>query len=133
MSERKTNRASFGTTRKLPSGRYQARYPGPYAEEWIEHGGTRGRFAPRTKANNEDLLAVLLAPLYDYPLNTITPAIVRAWYSRARQDLTTRLKRRAEEARLRPRDGGGDSPLPAPHSVTDPARSAAGADPSRPH
>ena len=39
----------------------------------------------------------------------------------------------AEEARLRPRDGGGDSPLPAPHSVTDPARSAAGADPSRPH
>lgn len=170
MSERKTNRASFGTTRKLPSGRYQARYPeangqrvtapttfetkrdaldylagvradkmrgtfrdhragtapfGPYAEEWIEHGGTRGRFAPRTKANNEDLLAVLLAPLYDYPLNTITPAIVRAWYSRARQDLTTRLKRRAEEARRKvvlAAERRGVEPPPAPPIPTGGAR-----------
>lgn len=144
MSARKTNRASFGTVRKLPSGRYQARYPeangqrvtapttfatkrealdwlagvradkmrgqfrdhragseafGPYAADWIENGGSRGRLAPKTRANNEDLLAGLLAPLHDYPLNTITPAIVRAWYSRARKDLAATLKLRAEEAR----------------------------------
>lgn len=144
MSARKTNRASFGTVRKLPSGRYQARYPeangqrvtapttfatkrealdwlagvradkmrgqfrdhragseafGTYAAAWIENGGSRGRLAPKTRANNEDLLAGLLAPLHGYPLNAITPAIVRAWYSRARKDLAATLKRRAEEAR----------------------------------
>lgn len=144
MSARKTSRASFGTVRKLPSGRYQARYPeangqrvtapttfatkrdaldwlagvradkmrgqfrdhragsevfGPYATDWIENGGSRGRLAPKTRANNEDLLAGLLSPLHDYPLNTITPAIVRAWYSRARKDLAATLKLRAEEAR----------------------------------
>ncbi len=90
MSDRKqkSNRASFGSVRKLPSGRWQARYPdpagramtapstfatkreaqdhiagvradrmrgtyrdhragtapfGPYAEEWIANGGSRGR------------------------------------------------------------------------------------------
>ncbi len=144
MSARKTNRASFGTVRKLPSGRYQARYPeangqrvtapttfatkrealdwlagvradkmrgqfrdhragseafGPYAAAWIENGGSRGRLAPKTRANNEDLLAGLLSPLHDYPLNAITPAIVRSWYSRARKDLAATLKRRADEAR----------------------------------
>lgn len=140
----KTNRASFGTTRKLPSGRWQARYPEAngqrvtapttfatkrdaldylagvradkmrgqfrdhrvgseafctYAADWIENGGSRGRLAPKTKANNEALLTGLLSPLHDYPLNTITPALVRSWYSRARKDLAAGVKRRAEEAR----------------------------------
>lgn len=166
----KTNRASFGTTRKLPSGRWQARYPeangqrvtapttfetkrdaldylagvradkmrgtfrdhragtapfGPYAEEWIANGGTRGRFAPKTKANNDDLLAGLLSPLYDYPLNAITPALVRSWYSRARQDLAARLKRRAEDARRKVLDTAkrrGVEPPPAPPIPTGGAR-----------
>lgn len=143
-TKQKTNRASFGTARKLPSGRFQARYTeangqrvtapttfetkraaldylagvradkmrgqfrdhragseafGPYAADWIANGGSRGKFAPKTRANNEDLLAGLLLPLHDYPLNTITPAIVRAWYSRARKGLAATLKRRAGEAR----------------------------------
>src|SRR5690606_38853090 len=72
---------------------------GPYALEWVAAGGSRGRLAPKTRANNEDLLAGLLSPLHDYPLNAITPAIVRSWYSRARKDLAATLKRRADEAR----------------------------------
>lgn len=143
-TKQKTNRASFGTTRKLPSGRVQARYTeangqrvtapttfetkraaldwlagvradkmrgqyrdhrvgseafGTYAAAWIANGGSRGKLAEKTRVNNEDLLAGLLSPLHDYPLNTITPAIVRAWYSRARKDLAATLKTRAEEAR----------------------------------
>lgn len=170
MSARKTNRASFGTVRKLPSGRYQARYPeangervtapttfatkrealdwlagvradkmrgqyrdhragsqvfGTYATDWIANGGSRGRFAPRTRANNEDLLAAVLAPLHDYPLNTITPAIVRTWYSRARKDLADRLRRRAEEARRKVVAAArkrGVEPADAPPTPTGEAR-----------
>ena len=72
---------------------------GPYAMEWVANGGSRGRLAPKTRANNEDLLAGLLSPLHDHALSSITPAVVRSWYSRARKDLAATLKRRAEEAR----------------------------------
>ncbi|MFV0319344.1 MAG: hypothetical protein ACK5IN_03060, partial [Microbacterium sp.] len=72
---------------------------GPYAMEWVGNGGSRGRLAPKTCANNEDLLAGLLSPLRDHALSSITPAVVRSWYSRARKDLAATLKLRAEEAR----------------------------------
>lgn len=132
MSERKTNRASFGTVRKLPSGRYQARYHeangervtapttfatkrdaldhlagvradrmrgtyrdhragsapfGPYAEEWIANGGSRGRLAPRTKVLYEDLLHRHLSSLATTPLNAVTPPLVRTWYAKTRKSL----------------------------------------------
>lgn len=132
MSARKTNRASFGTVRKLPSGRYQARYPeangervtapttfetkraaldylagvradklrgtfrdhrageapfGPYAEEWVANGGSRGRLAPRTRVLYEDLVRRHLAPLATMPLNAITPPLVRSWYAKTRKGL----------------------------------------------
>lgn len=143
-SGRKSSRIDFGSVRKLPSGRWQARYLdpagkpmtgphtfgtkrealdhlaavradrlrgayidhraglipfGPYAADWIANGGSRGKLAPKTRANNEDLLAGVLSSLHDHPLSAITPAIVRDWYSRARKDLGATLKRRAEEAR----------------------------------
>lgn len=143
-TKQKANRASFGNVRKLPSGRFQARYPDPsgrsmtapttfatkrdaldhiagvradrmrgtyrdhragdapfgqYAADWIANGGSRGRLAPKTRANNEDLLAGLLSPLQDHALNSITPSVVRTWYSRAQKDLAATLKRRADEAR----------------------------------
>lgn len=56
---------------------------GPNAAQWVADGGPRGKLAPKTKANNEDLLAGLLAPLHDHPINSITPDVVRSWYSRA--------------------------------------------------
>lgn len=143
-AKQKANRASFGNVRKLPSGRFQARYPDPagrsmtapttfatkrdaldhiagvradrmrgtyrdhragdapfgqYAADWIANGGSRGRLAPKTRANNEDLLAGLLSPLQDHALNSITPSVVRTWYSRAQKDLAATLKRRADDAR----------------------------------
>lgn len=55
---------------------------GPYANEWIENGGSRGRLAPKTRANNEDLLAGLLSPLHDHALSSITPAVGTAGRAR---------------------------------------------------
>lgn len=72
---------------------------GLYATDWIANGGSRGRLAPKTRANSEDLLAGLLAPLHDYALSSITPAVVRSWYSKAGRDLAATLKARAAEAR----------------------------------
>lgn len=159
----KANRASFGSTRKLPSGRWQARYPdawgrpmtapstfatkrealdhiagvradrmrgtyrdhragltpfGPYATDWIANGGTRGRFAPKTKANNEELLAGLLLPFHDRALSAITPTDVRSWYSRARRDLQDAGKRRAAAAHARAIDAAKRRGLPVPPSPT---------------
>ncbi|MDR5692102.1 site-specific integrase [Agromyces indicus] len=141
MSERnqKVNRASFGSVRKLPSGRWQARYPdpagramtapstfttkrdaldhiagvradrmrgtyrdhragsapfGPYAEEWVANGGSRGKLAPRTRVLYEDLLHRHLEPLATMPLSAITPPVVRSWYSRTRKGLQTSSKAR---------------------------------------
>lgn len=155
----KSNRASFGSVRKLPSGRWQARYPDPagramtapgtfttkrealdhiagvradrmrgtyrdhragltpfgaYATDWIAHGGTRGKFAPKTKANNEELLAGLLLPFHDRALSAITPADVRSWYSRMRKDLHDAGKRRAAAAHARAIEVAKRRGLPAP-------------------
>lgn len=146
---RKPTRASFGTVRQLPSGRWQARYHdaagvritapgtfgtkhaaedhlatvradrmrgtyrdhraglqpfGPYAAEWIANGGTRGRLAAKTQALYEDLLAGPLEPLQARALSAITPADVRAWYTRTRKALQKAVKNRpgaTGEARLR--------------------------------
>jgi integrase len=148
--KRKTNRASFGSTRKLPSGRWQARYPdiaagrvmtgpstfatkrdalaylasvqsdrlrgswidhraglapfGPYAEEWIANGGSRGRLAPRTRETYEDLLRGPLAHFHDLALSAVTTAEVRSWYSRTGKVLAKAAKARggsgAERLRL---------------------------------
>jgi integrase len=119
-------RRLFGTIRKLPSGRYQARYvDGPgrrhkasstfatkadagrwladveaaiargtwvdpdagrvlladYAQGWIN---SRSGLRPRTRELYQSLLDRHLAPaLGDIPLERITPALVRRWYSSA--------------------------------------------------
>lgn len=151
MAERrqKANRQAFGSTRQLPSGRWQARYPDPagrpmtapttfttkrealdhiagvradrmrgtyrdhraglqpfgsYAAEWVANGGTRGRLAAKTQALYEDLLTGPLAGLHDRALSAITPADVRAWYTRTRKALAKAVKNRpgaTGEARLR--------------------------------
>lgn len=158
-TKQKTNRASFGSVRKLPSGRFQARYPdsagrvmnapttfatkrealdhiagvradrmrgtyrdhragltpfGDYARAWIANGGTRGMFAPKTKANNEELLAGLLLPFHERALSAITPADVRTWYSRARKDLHEAGKKRATSAHARAVAEAKRRGIPAP-------------------
>ncbi|GAA3013642.1 site-specific integrase [Microbacterium aurantiacum] len=166
----KTNRASFGSTRKLPSGRWQARYPDPagramtapstfatkrealdhlagvradrmrgtyrdhragltpfgeYAREWIANGGTRGQFAPKTKANNEALLAGLLLPFHDQALSAISPSDVRTWYTRARKNLHDAGRKRAAAAHKRALEVAarrGDAPPPAPAAQTGESR-----------
>lgn len=148
-SGRKSSRIDFGSVRKLPSGRWQARYLdpagkpmtgphtfgtkrealdhlaavrsdrmrgtyrdhraglqpfGPYATEWVANGGTRGRLAAKTQALYEDLLAGPLAEFHDRALSAITPADVRAWYTRTRKMLQKAVKNRTGatgEARLR--------------------------------
>ncbi|OIU87676.1 hypothetical protein BFN01_08355 [Microbacterium sp. AR7-10] len=77
---------------------------GPYAAEWVANGGTRGRLAAKTQALYEDLLAGPLAGLHDRALSAITPADVRAWYTRTRKTLQKAVKNRpgaTGEARLR--------------------------------
>lgn len=77
---------------------------GPYAAEWIANGGTRGRLAAKTQALYEDLLAGPLEPLQARTLSAITPADVRAWYTRTRKTLQKAVKNRpgaTGEARLR--------------------------------
>ncbi|WP_194385235.1 site-specific integrase [Microbacterium luteum] len=67
---------------------------GPYAEEWIANGGSRGRLAPRTRALYEDQLRRHLAPLAPMPLNSITPPVVRSWYAKTRKGLQASAKAR---------------------------------------
>ena len=77
---------------------------GPYAREWVANGGTRGRLAAKTQALYEDLLAGPLEPLQARALSAITPADVRAWYTRTRKTLQKAVKNRpgaTGEARLR--------------------------------
>lgn len=161
MSEqkRKTNRQAFGSVRKLPSGRWQARYPDPagramtapttfatkreaqdhiagvradrmrgtyrdhragltpfgdYAREWIANGGTRGQFAPKTKANKEDLLAGLLLPFHDRALSAISPSDVRTWYTRSRKELADAGRKRAAASHARATAAAKKRGLPAP-------------------
>lgn len=169
-TKQKTNRASFGSTRKLPSGRWQARYPDPagrpmtapstfatkrealdhiagvradrhrgtyrdhragltpfgdYAREWIANGGTRGQFAPKTKANNEALLAGLLQPFHARALSAISPSDVRTWYTRTRKELHDAGRKRAAAAYARAREVAehrGDAPPPAPTAQTGESR-----------
>lgn len=77
---------------------------GTYATEWVANGGTRGRLAAKTQALYEDLLTGPLAALHDRALSAITPADVRAWYTRTRKTLQKAVKNRpgaTGEARLR--------------------------------
>lgn len=77
---------------------------GPYAAEWVANGGTRGRLAAKTQALYEDLLTGPLSGLHDRALSAITPADVRAWYTRTRKMLQKAVKNRpgaTGEARLR--------------------------------
>lgn len=77
---------------------------GPYAAEWVANGGTRGRLAPKTQALYEDLLAGPLSTFQDRALSAITPADVRAWYTRTRKALAKAVQNRpgaTGEARLR--------------------------------
>lgn len=77
---------------------------GPYAAEWVANGGTRGRLAAKTQALYEDLLAGPLAEFHDRAFSAITPADVRAWYTRTRKALQKAVRNRhgaTGEARLR--------------------------------
>lgn len=143
---RKSSRIDFGSVRKLPSGRWQARYLdpagrpmtgprtfdtkrealdhlaavrsdrrrgtyidhraglapfGPYAADWIAHGGRRGSLAPKTRDLYESTLAGPLAPLQQMPIASITPAQVRSWYTKTRRALAASAKRQGGDGASR--------------------------------
>lgn len=68
------SRRKFGAVRRLPSGRWQARYPGPQATLLP---------APRTFATNRHSLDAWILPssLGQLQLERITPAHVRRWHA----------------------------------------------------
>lgn len=76
---------------------------GVYAAAWIGNGGSRGKLAPRTADLYRDLLARQLDTLAETPLNGLTAADVRAWYTRTRKLLASASRARSGsgEARLR--------------------------------
>jgi integrase len=122
-----SRRSGFGSVRKLPSGRWQARYTDQggiaraapftfstkmdaqawlstiradlirgqwlppdadttlrqYASVWLEHRTLK----PRTVEHYTKLLTVLILPaLGEYPMQKLTPAIVRHWHARTAAD-----------------------------------------------
>lgn len=145
-TSKKSSRIDFGSVRKLPSGRCQARYLdpagrpmtgpqtfatkrealdhlaavrsdrmrgtyidhraglvpfGPYAADWIGHGGRRGALAPKTRDLYETTLAGPLAPLREMPIASITPSQVRAWYTKTGRALAASAKRQGGDGSSR--------------------------------
>jgi integrase len=85
-------RSGFGSVRKLPSGRWQARYTDQagtlrqYAAVWLEHRTLKDR----TREHYRKVLDQLILPaLGEYPLRKLTPAIVRQWHARTALDRPT--------------------------------------------
>lgn len=145
-SGRKSSRIDFGSVRKLPSGRWQARYLdpagkpmtgprtfdtkrealdhlatvradrnrgtyidhraglvpfGPYAADWIAHGGRRGSLAPKTRELYEATLAGPLASLHEMPIAAISPSQVRAWYTKTGRALSASANRQGGDGASR--------------------------------
>ncbi|WP_311877802.1 site-specific integrase [Microbacterium forte] len=74
---------------------------GPYAADWIAHGGRRGALAPKTRDLYETTLAGPLAPLREMPIASITPSQVRAWYTKTGRALAASAKRQGGDGSSR--------------------------------
>lgn len=74
---------------------------GPYAADWIAHGGRRGSLAPKTRELYESTLAGPLAPLHEMPIAAISPSQVRAWYTKTGRALAASAKRQGGDGSSR--------------------------------